>query len=193
MYELPKEEVDRLKFVSKCLLYLYITKWFNRIRNKRKFEEILYQYLQNVVFNGEKKFGKLLLNCTEISISKTKEKSRLKGRCQIWFIRMIDKTAEPVAVKAWRTRGQVLFNFFGCFWRYFKLLGFLVGFTKYLEARSSTLSINDCEFLFLNMSKGAEAWSGRLAEAVVRMCCVERVFLEFCRIPRKRSVPESLF
>ena len=129
-----------------------------RSRNKRKFEEILYQYLQNVVFNGEKKkFGELLLNCIEISISKTKEKSRLKGRCQIWFIRMIDKTVEPVAVKAWKTRGQVLFNFFGFFWRYFKLLGFLVGFTKYIEARSSTLSSNDCEFLFLNKSKGTEA------------------------------------
>ena len=142
---------------------------------------------------AKKKFSKFLLNCIEISISKTKEKSRLKGRCQIWFIRMIDKTAEPVAVKAWKTRGQVLFNFFGCFWRYFKLLGFLVGFTKYIEARSSTLSINDCEFLFLNKSKGTEAWSRRLAEAVVRMCCVERVFLEFCRIPRKTSVLESLF
>ena len=158
--------------------------------NLKKFYISIYRMLFSM---AKKKFGKLLLNCTEISISKTKEKSRLKGRCQIWFIRMIDKTVEPVAVKAWKTRGQVLFNFFGCFWRYFKLLGFLVCFTKYLEARSSTLSINDCEFLFLNMSKGAEAWSGRLAEAVVRMCCVERVFLEFCRIPRKTSVPESLF
>ena len=34
-------------------------------------------------FQWRQKFDELLLNCIEISISETKEKSRLKGRCQI--------------------------------------------------------------------------------------------------------------